>query len=156
VNNTVCSSTGYTPSELMYGKERPNIFKKMMPKELWPEQEDEIEKKIRRTYAKMKKRAMEREKCRKQGNAKWNPELNEKVLVRTQPMSDAIRGITSKFVHLFQGPYIISKILGHSAYELRDEHGKTRGEFNKKQLKQYKEEPLTLTEEVEKHACKRI
>ena len=105
VNNTVCSSTAYTPSELMYGNERPNIFKKMMPKELWPEQEDEeIEKKIHRTYAKMKKRAMAREKRRKQGNAKWNPELNEKVLVRTQPVSDAVRGITSKFVHLFHGP----------------------------------------------------
>ena len=99
---------------------------------------------------------MEREERRKQGNTKWNPELNEKVLVRTQPMSDAVRGITSKFVHLFQGLYRISKILGHSAYELRDERGKTRGEFNKKQVNQYKEEPLTQTEEIEKHAWKQI
>jgi hypothetical protein len=48
---------------------------------------------------------------------------------------------------LFQGPYRISKILGHLAYELQDEQGKVRGEFNKKQLKQYKEEPHTQTEE---------
>jgi hypothetical protein len=89
----------------------------------------------------MKKRAMPREKFRKQGNAEWNPERNEKVLVKTQPMSDAVRGITSTFLPLFQGPYRISKVLGHSAYELRDEQGKIRGEFNKKQLKRYKEEP---------------
>ena len=36
--------------------------------------------------------------------------------------------------------------MGHSAYELRDEQGKIRGEFNKKQLKRYKEELHTKTE----------
>jgi hypothetical protein len=54
-------------------------------------------------------------------------------------MSDAIRGMTSKFMHVFEGPYIITKLLDHSAYELRDESGKLRGEFNKKQLRLYRE-----------------
>jgi hypothetical protein len=36
-------------------------------------------------------------------------------------MSDATKGITSKFMHVFEGPYIITRILDHSAYELRDE-----------------------------------
>ena len=79
-----------------------------------------------------------------------------RVLVKTQPMSDAVRGITSKFLHLFQGLYRISKVLGHSAYELRDEQGKKRGEFNKKQLKHYIEEPHTQTGIEKKHAGKRI
>jgi len=79
-----------------------------------------------------------------------------RVLVKTQPMSDAVKGITSKFLHLFQGPYRISKVLDHSAYELRDEQGKKRGEFNKKQLKRYIEEPHTQTGIEEKHAGKRI
>jgi hypothetical protein len=148
MNNSVCSSTGYTPSELIYGTERPNVFRKIVPKESWPDQEkEEIEVKIRKAYVKMKKRALAREKRYKRGNSEWKPELNEMVLVKTQPISDAVRGITSKFVHLFQGPYRISKILGHFAYELQDEQGKVRGEFNKKQLKQYKEEPHTQTEE---------
>ena len=134
INESVCSSTGYTASELMYGTERPNVFKKTVPRELWPDQEEEeIEEKIRRDYVKIKKRALAREKRCKRGNAEWKPELDEKVLVKTQPMSDAVRGITSKFQHFFQGPYRISKVLGHSAYELRDEQGKVRGEFNKKQ-----------------------
>jgi hypothetical protein len=152
MNNSVCSSIGYTPSELMYGTERPNVFRKMVPKGSWPEQEEEgMEEKIRKAYMKMKKRAMAREKRRKWGNAEWNPELNEKVLVKTQSMSDAARGITSKFLHLFQGPYGISKVLDHSAYQLRDEQGKVRGEFNKKKLKQYKEQH-TQAEEVQTHA----
>jgi hypothetical protein len=137
----------------MYGTERPNVFMKMVPNESWPDKEDEeTEEKIRRAYVKMKKRAMAREKRRKRGNAEWNPELNEKVLVKTRPISDAVRGITSKCLHLFQGPCRISKVLGHSAYELRDEQGKVRGEFNKKQLKQYKEELHTQAEEEETHA----
>ena len=138
----------------MYGTERPNVFRKTVPRELWPDQEEEeIEEKIRRAYVKMKKRALAREKRCKRGNWEWKPELNEKVVVKTQPISDAVRGITSKFLHLFQGPYRISKVLGHSAYELWDEQGnKIKGESNKKQLKQYKEKLNTQREEVETHA----
>jgi len=55
-------------------------------------------------------------------------------------MSDAVEGITAKFMYIFEGPFWISKILDHSAYELKDKCVKVRGEFNKKQLKQYKEE----------------
>ena len=77
---------------------------------------------------------------------------NENVLVKTQAISNAVRGITSKFLHLFQGPYGISKVLGHSAYELTDEQGKLRGEFNKEQLKQHKEKLHTQLEEEETHA----
>jgi len=150
MNNSVCTSTGHTPSELMYGTGRPNVFRKMVPKESWLDQKDEgTEEKIRRAYVKMKKRTMAREKLRKRGNAEWNPELNENVLVKKQPISDAVRGITPKILHLFQGPYRISKILGYSAYELRDDQGKLTGEFNKKQLKQYKEEIHSQAEEVE-------
>jgi len=47
--------------------------------------------------------------------------VNEKVLVKTQPMSDAVKGITAKFIYIFEGPFLVSKILGHSAYELKDE-----------------------------------
>jgi hypothetical protein len=47
----------------MYGTEGPNVFRKIVPEESWPEQEDEgIEEKFRRAYVKMKKRAMAREK----------------------------------------------------------------------------------------------
>ena len=78
MNKSVCSSTGYSPTELMYGTERPNVFRKMVPKESWPEQEDEgTEEKIRRAYVKMKKRAIATEKRPKKGNAELNPELNE-------------------------------------------------------------------------------
>jgi hypothetical protein len=140
VNNTVSSGTGYTPTELMYGVKRPNVLDKIMPKVQGPEQEEEdIAAKLEAAYAKMRQKAAVRERRQKKGNVIWTPKLNDKVLVRTQPMSDAIKGVTSKFMHVFEGPYLITRILDHSAYELRDESGKLRGEFNKKQLRMYQE-----------------
>jgi len=41
-------------------------------------------------------------------------------------------------MHVYQGPYIINKVLPHSSYELVDSKGKLRGEFNKRQLKSYR------------------
>jgi len=133
----------------MYGTERPNVLRKMLREESWPDQEEGIEEKIRRAYLSIKKREIEREKRRKRGNAEWKPEINEKDLVKTQPTSNAVRGISSTFLHLFQRPYRISEVSSHSAYELRDDLGKVRGEFNKKQLKQYKQDLYTQTEELE-------
>ena len=141
INNTVASATGYTPSELMYGSERYNILKKLMPDVQNLDQGEEgIEEKLQNAYYKMRKRAVARERRRKKGNVEWEPKVNDKVLVKTQPMSDAVKGITAKFLYIFEGPFLISKVLDHSAYELKDERGKVRGEFNKRQLKQYREE----------------
>jgi hypothetical protein len=140
INNTVASGTGYTPTELMYGVRRPNVFDRVMPKVQGLERaEEDIATKLEAAYAKMKQKAAARERRNKKGNAIWMPKLNEKVLVRTQPISDAVKGVTSKFMHVFEGPFIITRLLDHSAYELRDENGKLRGEFNKKQLRLYRE-----------------
>jgi hypothetical protein len=40
---------------------------------------------------------------------------------------------------LYEGPFLISKLYPHSAYELKDENGKARGKFSKV-LKPYREE----------------
>jgi hypothetical protein len=74
----------------------------------------------------------------------------EKLLVRAQSMSDAIKGMTSKFLRMFEGPYIITRLLDHSAYELRDGNGKLRGEINKKQLRLYQEADDEKTKQIQK------
>jgi hypothetical protein len=55
-------------------------------------------------------------------------------------MSDATKGTTSKFMLLYEGSFLISKIYLHSAYELKGENGRARGNFSKKALKPYIEE----------------
>ena len=117
----------------MYGTERPNVFRKILPKESWPDQEEGIEENIRRAYLNMEEREMEREKRRKRGNAEWKPEQNEKGLVKIQPISDAVWRDNLEMFASVSGPYGISKVLGHSAYDLKDVQVKVRGEFNKKQ-----------------------
>ncbi|GFG28356.1 hypothetical protein Cfor_08039 [Coptotermes formosanus] len=112
----------------MYGTERPNIFSKLTPKVEGPDQEKEaVEEKMENAYARMRKRALAREKRRKTGSANWEPQLHERVLVKVQPVSGAIKGITSKYMHVYEGSYFISKVLNHSAYEVKDEKGKVRG-----------------------------
>lgn len=138
VSHTVNSSRGYAPYELMFGSERQNAIQQLVPElRVLDIEEEDIEAKIEKAYAKMRNKAESREKRRKRGNMRWLPDVNDKVLVRKQPISEAIKGVTAKFSYVYEGPYTIGKVLGHSAYEIRDETGKVRGEFNLEQLKPY-------------------
>jgi hypothetical protein len=85
-------------------------------------------------------KAAERERRRKKGNTSWNPKLDDRVLIKSQNQSDATKGVIDKYIHVYQGPYIINKILPISTYETVDNKEKFRGEFNKGQLKPYRSE----------------
>jgi hypothetical protein len=69
----------------------------------------------------------------------WEPKVKEKVLVKTQPASDAAVGVTAKFIHTYEGPYIISKVISPPTYELSTTKGNITGEFNTWALKPYLE-----------------
>lgn len=75
---------------------------------------------MERAFARIKRKATERER-RKKGNENWNPHVKNRVLVESQNPSDAVAGVTVKFKHLYNGPYVISTILRHSAYEIVDD-----------------------------------
>ena len=42
-----------------------------------------------------------------------------KVLVKTQPMSDAVKGITAKFMYIFEAPFLVRK--NSRAFSVRTE-----------------------------------
>jgi len=75
------------------------------------------------------------------GCTRWEPELNEDVLLKCQPTSDAALGITAKFMRPFYGPWVITIIISPSCYEISDKEGKIRGTFHKTALKKYLREP---------------
>jgi hypothetical protein len=140
LNNTVASATGFTPTELMFGGEGPNIFEELLPE--MPEGRpvsDDIQTKIAKAYEKMLRKINAKKRGKGRGRAHWKPKLNDKVLLRTQHMSDAVAGITAKFLHPYEGPYLIAKVIPPSTFELSDEKGRIRGQFNKKSLKAYRE-----------------
>jgi transposase InsO family protein len=140
INQTIASATNYTPVELLFEAERPNLFQQYLPK-LPAEMtgEDEIQVKIEKAYQRMKQRIYNRRNQRRSRGMKWKPVVNEKVLIRSQPISDAIAGVTGKFIRPFEGPYTISKLIPPSTVELCDSKGKVRGTFNWKSIKRYQE-----------------
>ena len=141
LNTTVADSTGFTPVEMLFQVKKPDLFEKILKKspENLPEPET-IGDKVMKAYARMRKKAKDRRERRKKGNKTREPKVKEKVLVRAQPPSEAAVGVTAKFIHPYEGPYIISRVIPPSTYELSTTSGKVRGEFNKKSLKPYLEE----------------
>jgi hypothetical protein len=85
----------------------------------------------------MKLKAERRNNQRRTGRTKWNPKLGELVLVKCQATSDAMQGITGKFLRPYEGPYLISRMINPAIFELTDKEGKIRGIFNKTHLKPY-------------------
>jgi hypothetical protein len=96
--------------------------------------------KLLKPYARMKLRADRRNAKRRTGKTRWRPNLQELVLVKSQPVSDTVRGITSKFQRPFEGPFVIHRKLNPSIYELANARRKLRGIFSLEQLKPYLEE----------------
>jgi hypothetical protein len=140
LNNTIASATLYTPVELLFGAERNNLFQKWLPKLPKGEmKQEEIEEKIAKAYERMKQRAHDRKTKRKHGNVTWKPRVDDKVLVRTQPSSDAIAGVRGKFIGPYEGPYLISKVIPPSTVEVCDRNGRLKGQYNLKSIKVYKE-----------------
>jgi len=141
LNTTVADSTGFIPVELLFQAKKSDLFEKILMKspENRPEPET-IGDKVMKAFARMRKKTKDRTERGKTGNKTWRPKVKEKVLVKAQPASDAAVGVTAKFIHPYEGSYIICRMIPPSTYELATTSGKVRGEFNKKSLKIYLEE----------------
>jgi hypothetical protein len=140
LNSSVIATTGYTPVELFNGTSRQNMFKELL--KVHPDQlhvEESVPQKILHAYARCKLKAEKRNLKRKNGKYKWMPKLNDLVLVRQHPTSDAIQDVTIKFQRPYEGPYIIQTIVNPSLFELKDRSGRRKGLFNKRHLKPYLE-----------------
>jgi hypothetical protein len=61
----------------------------------------EKQEKIAKAYERMKQRTHDRKNNEKHGNAKWNPNVYDKILVRTQTNSNAIAGLRGIFIRLY-------------------------------------------------------
>jgi hypothetical protein len=97
-----------------------------------------LQTKIAKAYEKMKEKINARKKKKRKDNTHWKPKLKDKALLRAQPVSDATAGVTAKFFHHYQGPYVVTKVTPPSTFELSEENGHCRGQFNKKLLKEHK------------------
>jgi hypothetical protein len=140
LNNTISSATEFTPAELMFGDKGPNIFEDFLPEESEGGAVlEDVQTKIAKAYEKMLRKIKDKKTNKKKGRAHWKPNVNDKVLLVTQPKSSAAAGVTAKLLHPYEGPYGIANVIPPSEFELADDKARIRGQFNKKLLKAYKE-----------------
>jgi hypothetical protein len=90
-------------------------------------------------YERMKQRIWKRKLKSRHGNSSRKFNLQDKVLLKSQPLSDAVQGKMKTFHRPFEGPYIVTKYIPPVTYELPDLKGKRKGEFNLKSVKPYRE-----------------
>jgi hypothetical protein len=138
LNGTASDSTGYSPVELMYDEPRPDLFKKFLVKEADQRAPlESLQDKVLKAYINMKTKALKRNERHRTGTTRWEPQLDELVLAKCQPTSNAPMGVTSKFVRPYDGPWKVSKLIPPSTFEISDLNGRVRGVFNKQALKRY-------------------
>jgi len=123
----------------MFGGKGPNIFEDFLPEAPEGEAVLDLQTKIAKAYEKMIRKIGARKKNKKKGKVHWKPKGKDKVLLRTQPVSDATAGVTAKFLHPYERPYVIAKIIPSFTFELADENARIRGQFNKRLLRASKE-----------------
>jgi hypothetical protein len=121
MNTAVSTSTGYRAVEFKFDWPTPDLLKGLMDKA--PDQMPRIERvkdKILHAYAKLKFRAHQRKQRRKHGKTLWELKFLDKVLLRSQPVSDAASDVTGKCMRSFLGPYHITNIIPPSLFRLTD------------------------------------
>jgi hypothetical protein len=88
----------------MFNDNRPDMFSRILNKTKEQQSSNEkLQSKLKLAYLTIKKKAAKRKRRRQLGSTKWEPELNEEVLLKCQPTSDAALGITEKFMRSFDG-----------------------------------------------------
>jgi hypothetical protein len=74
LNSSVSESTGYAPIELLSGQPRPDIFRKLLRKEVDQiPKEETLADKILKAYARMKVKAERCNRRRRTGKTRWKP-----------------------------------------------------------------------------------
>jgi hypothetical protein len=145
LNEPVNSVTGYRPIELLGGTVQEEIFKNIIKR--LPDEESTVESvhnKILKVYAKMKQRAEAKRNKRKNNHREWVPNIGDQVLVKGQPVSDAIQGITAKFQRPYVGPFSVKQCVNPYIYDLVDENGTVKGLYHLSHMKPYVSQCIEL------------
>ena len=69
----------------------------------------------------------------------WSPSIGEKVLKRTQHLSDKAANFNAKLAEKFEGPYIVKKKQSPVIIDLQDERGRYHQHVHISKLKPYLE-----------------
>lgn len=136
INESFHETIGMTPYQAHYGRVPIRSWTRYLDKDIFKLGEEDQSEKI---YLRIKeKRQKEADKINQRVKL-TEFDVGDKVLIKTNPISDAARNIVAKFCSLFAGPFVVHRKLGKATYELAGLTGKPRGTFNVRQMKKYYE-----------------
>ena len=138
MNRSPHGVTQMTPEFLFTGTKAASIFQGIPPSIPVPNQEELDLYKL--AYQRLVKRAEQRKAKAKRRKRKWDPQINEKVLVRNHQLSSRLKNQYFRMHLLFKGPFFINQKFGDHTFELRGlKDGKMHGRVHKQFLKRYRE-----------------
>ncbi|OXU31219.1 hypothetical protein TSAR_007793, partial [Trichomalopsis sarcophagae] len=136
INLTTHQSTDYTPYFLHFNEQPKERILELFPilrrvsnaHEFVIESANENIKKAFKTRCKTQK-TVSRVKIK----------VDDEVMLRVPHLSDATQHKTSKFFHIYEGPYKVSRVIGENAFELIsvDDHTQIKGTYNRYNLRKY-------------------
>lgn len=136
LNFTTHCSTGFTPYELHYGKSVIEDIKKIIN---YPEGTESMSRE--RMIMLARERLTEAFAQRKLKQKNLNPielHVGQEVLLRVPHLSNQIEGVIKKFFDLYEGPYLIKKMIGKNAFVLETDEGRElNGTYNRTSLRKY-------------------
>lgn len=110
------------------------LQRRINPKRIWRNEQFDVEiqdllELAKRRIDKANKRYQE--KVQRKIKKRTIFKINDSVLVKKLRVSDREKGITAKFIELYEGPYLITKIFSNgNTFELKDKDEKIRGKFH--------------------------
>ncbi|KAF0689208.1 protein NYNRIN-like [Aphis craccivora] len=135
LNNTINSSTGYTPYEILRGQKQPLNIDKFI--EFPPQPVNSSHKVIiELARRKMTKMAEYRNQYKDKGKKFIEYKPNQWILIREHKLSNAEDKEISKFFLLYRGPYRITEVNNNNTVTIVDETG-LESTHNMKNVKPY-------------------
>ncbi|CAH2001327.1 unnamed protein product [Acanthoscelides obtectus] len=141
LNNIVHESTGQVPAMLMFGKSEPNDIFKLIDYPPGNPPTPDWTSSLQLASNNLRSKARKRKEMFENKNKAITFTVGDSVLVKTHPISSAANAEIRKLFVRFDGPYVVSRIVGPNSYMLKNIEGVNVGPQNIRNLKLYKRCP---------------
>lgn len=136
LNQVPHESTGYSPYQILYGREPPMPMDALTNKWLPTRKAGTVEKIHENVLKNLRHHAELR--CKQQKGITTKLQIGDWVLLKTNPLSEASTGTYAKFLPLYEGPYVVTATPHPNTYSIAHvETQARRGVFNMANLKLY-------------------
>lgn len=136
LNELQHDTTKYTPNELQHGTRDIRFWEDIIHNPF--QQEESFQAKVNNTYLRIRQKQRKRSQKLNDKHQSTHLQIGDYVLIKNHSLSNKLAGETAKLFEIYQGPYQIDTILGHSTYNVKDSKtGKVFGPYHISAIKKY-------------------